>query len=113
MEVLAVHFDDMFESCVVGLRKPDLNMFRHVLTTLGVPAERALYLDDIPANVKAARLVGITSIRVPGGRPGAYRQMFNDLYDALADIRVAIPTLIINQEAPPRTVAVVANSAKL
>ncbi len=86
-----MHFDAMYESCLVGLRKPDPALFRHVLTSMGVPADRALFIDDIPANVHAARSVGITAIRVPGGRPGAYRQMFNELRRTLADPRVAIP----------------------
>jgi putative hydrolase of the HAD superfamily len=58
-------FDDIVDSCEVGLRKPDARIYRLALDRLGIedPAE-AVFLDDWPGNVVAARRVGMTGIVV-------------------------------------------------
>jgi putative hydrolase of the HAD superfamily len=57
-------FDHFIESSVVGLRKPDPAIYRLAFTTLGAPAETIVFLDDIGANLKAARELGVTTIKV-------------------------------------------------
>jgi putative hydrolase of the HAD superfamily len=57
-------FDHFIESSVVGLRKPDPAIYRLAFTTLGIGAERIVFLDDIGANLKAARELGVTTIKV-------------------------------------------------
>jgi HAD superfamily hydrolase (TIGR01509 family) len=52
-------FDAQFYSCEMGLAKPDPAYFRHVLETLGVRAEDALFLDDTLANVESAARLGL------------------------------------------------------
>ncbi|GAA1430236.1 HAD-IA family hydrolase [Microlunatus lacustris] len=52
-------FDAHFYSCEVGLAKPDPAYFTHVLQTLGVAPEEALFLDDTAVNVEAAAGLGI------------------------------------------------------
>jgi putative hydrolase of the HAD superfamily len=53
-------FDVVVDSCRVGLRKPDPQMFRLALEQLdGVRPEEAVFVDDFEANVAAARQIGM------------------------------------------------------
>lgn len=62
--VLAPHFDVFIESAVVGLRKPDPRIYELVCRELDVPPTDAVFLDDIGSNLKAARAMGMTTIKV-------------------------------------------------
>jgi len=62
--VLRPHFDVFIESAAVGLRKPDPRIFRRACEALRVAAAEAVFLDDIGANLKAARALGMTTIKV-------------------------------------------------
>jgi len=64
MGALKPHFDVFVESAVVGLRKPDPRIFRLACTQLGVEPTEAVFLDDIGSNLKAARELGMTTIKV-------------------------------------------------
>jgi putative hydrolase of the HAD superfamily len=57
-------FHAFVESAVVGLRKPDPRIYRLACRELGVAPERAVFLDDIGANLKAARALGMHTIKV-------------------------------------------------
>ena len=58
------HFHVFVESSVVGLRKPDPRIYRLVCRDLGVEPSAAAFLDDIGGNLKAARALGMTTIKV-------------------------------------------------
>ena len=62
-------FDVFIESSKVGLRKPDPRIYEHVCAALAVPAKEAIFLDDIGSNLKTARALGMTTIKVD--EPGA------------------------------------------
>jgi len=57
-------FHHVIESAKVGLRKPDPAIYRLMLDTLGVAAERAVFLDDLGVNLKPARELGMHTIKV-------------------------------------------------
>ena len=57
-------FDVFLESSVEGLRKPDPRIYELVCKRLGVPPEEAVFLDDIGANLKPARAMGMTTLKV-------------------------------------------------
>lgn len=57
-------FHHVIESAKVGLRKPDPAIYRLMLDTLGVAAERAVFLDDLGVNLKPARELGMRTIKV-------------------------------------------------
>ncbi len=61
---LRSHFDVFVESRVVGLRKPDPRIYRLACGELGVEPERTAFLDDIGGNLKPARALGMTTIKV-------------------------------------------------
>lgn len=52
-------FDAQFYSCEMGLAKPDPAYFQHVLETLGIRAEDALFMDDTLGNVESAARLGL------------------------------------------------------
>lgn len=58
------HFDLVVESCLEGVRKPEPEIYRRTLSRLGVEAGEAVMLDDIGANLKTARKMGMTTIKV-------------------------------------------------
>jgi len=57
-------FDVVIESAVVGLRKPDPRIYELVLRELAVAAADAVFLDDLGINLKPARALGMTTIKV-------------------------------------------------
>jgi putative hydrolase of the HAD superfamily len=57
-------FDCFIESSVVGLRKPDPRIYLHTCETLAIAPTEAVFLDDIGRNLKAARALGMGTIKV-------------------------------------------------
>ena len=57
-------YDCVIESSKAGVRKPDPAAYELVLDALKVPAERIVYLDDLGINLKPARALGMTTIKV-------------------------------------------------
>ncbi|NUS03226.1 MAG: HAD family phosphatase [Nonomuraea sp.] len=55
-------FDAVVISGEVGMRKPEERIFRHALDLLGLPGEECVFIDDIEANIQAARALGIVGI---------------------------------------------------
>ena len=67
-------FDDVVDSSEVGLRKPDRRIFELSLERLGVPADRAAFVDDAPGNVEGARRAGLLAVLIgphPADEPAA------------------------------------------
>lgn len=56
-------FDVLVWSFQLGIAKPDAAIYRHTLDRLGVAPEEALFIDDRPANIEAAKALGIPSIQ--------------------------------------------------
>jgi len=65
-EVMAL-FDHIIESAKIGLRKPDPLIYRMMIDALGVDPRRCVYLDDLGVNLKPARDMGMTTIKVVSG----------------------------------------------
>ena len=62
-EVMAL-FDHVIESAKIGLRKPDPRIYQMMTEALGVDPKRCVYLDDLGVNLKPARELGMTTIKV-------------------------------------------------
>jgi putative hydrolase of the HAD superfamily len=62
-----VLFDHVIESAKIGLRKPDPRIYRMMVETLKVDPNNCVYLDDLGVNLKPARQMGMTTIKVTGG----------------------------------------------
>ena len=62
-EVMAL-FDTVLESSKLGVRKPDPRFYDLALDAVGVAPAEAVFLDDLGINLKPARALGITTIKV-------------------------------------------------
>ena len=74
--------DEIFETVVdsgfVGCRKPEAKIYGIVLDRIGIPAERCLFVDDVPVNCEGAEKAGMTAVH------------FQDNEQAIADVRAAL-----------------------
>jgi putative hydrolase of the HAD superfamily len=73
------HFEKMFLSSTIGLRKPDAEAYDHVVNAIGVPAERIVFFDDVMENIEGARARGLSAVHVTSTR---------DVADALAALGI-------------------------
>jgi putative hydrolase of the HAD superfamily len=62
-EVMA-RFDHVIESRKVGLRKPEPAFYELACTTAGVAPAEVVFLDDLGINLKPAKAMGMTTIKV-------------------------------------------------
>jgi putative hydrolase of the HAD superfamily len=71
-------FDVVVESAVEGVRKPDPRIYELACERLSVRPDESVFLDDLGVNLKAARALGMTTIKVA------------DPADALAELSDAL-----------------------
>ncbi len=57
-------FHHVIESSVVGVRKPDPRFYELACEISGVEPDEAVFLDDLGVNLKPARAMGMTTIKV-------------------------------------------------
>ena len=57
-------FDVVVESSQVGVRKPDPRFYEIACTQLDIDPSEAVFLDDLGINLKPARALGMTTIKV-------------------------------------------------
>ncbi|MEW9547133.1 HAD family hydrolase [Nonomuraea sp. NPDC050783] len=59
-------WDEVFDAVVisgeVGMRKPEPRIFHHALGQVGLPGPECVFIDDIEANIAAARALGMAGI---------------------------------------------------
>jgi epoxide hydrolase-like predicted phosphatase len=55
-------FDGWVISSEVGLRKPDPAIYALAAERIGVPAERCVFVDDLPGNLRPARALGMATV---------------------------------------------------
>jgi putative hydrolase of the HAD superfamily len=60
-------FDVVIESSKIGIRKPDPRIYQMMCEKLGVKPDACVYLDDLGGNLKPARSMGMTTIKVVSG----------------------------------------------
>jgi putative hydrolase of the HAD superfamily len=68
-------FDDMTISAEFGIAKPDPRIYRRALDNLNVRPEEAIFVDDVPANIEAAKEIGM------------YTVLFQTAQQAIADVK--------------------------
>ncbi|KAM3930264.1 bifunctional epoxide hydrolase 2 [Leptodactylus fuscus] len=61
---LKQHFDLVIESCRIGMRKPETRIYEYALKMLKAEPQETIFLDDIGANLKSARDLGISTVLV-------------------------------------------------
>ncbi|KAK5966051.1 Acyl-CoA dehydrogenase family member 11 [Trichostrongylus colubriformis] len=58
------HFDVVVESCRAGMRKPEPVIYRRICEALKTKPEECIFLDDLGPNLKPAKKMGFTTIKV-------------------------------------------------
>jgi putative hydrolase of the HAD superfamily len=58
------HFDVVLESATTGVRKPDPRFYEMACEALDIRPDQAVFLDDLGVNLKPARAMGMTTIKV-------------------------------------------------
>eukprot|EP00927_Polykrikos_kofoidii_P003479 TRINITY_DN11382_c0_g1_i1.p1 TRINITY_DN11382_c0_g1~~TRINITY_DN11382_c0_g1_i1.p1 ORF type:complete len:262 (-),score=41.17 TRINITY_DN11382_c0_g1_i1:99-884(-) len=76
-------FDHFIESRLTGLRKPDPRIYELALRTVGCDAKDAVFLDDIGANLKPAKLLGIHTIHVSNKSLDSYVDALQQLQEVV------------------------------
>jgi putative hydrolase of the HAD superfamily len=71
-------FDHVLESSKIGIRKPDPRIYALMCEALDVDPAACIYLDDLGINLKPARQMGMTTIKVT-----SEEQLLRDLGTAL------------------------------
>jgi putative hydrolase of the HAD superfamily len=56
-------FDVVVLSQKLGIRKPDPRIYQEALEGVELPAERCVFVDDLGANLKVAKQLGMTTIK--------------------------------------------------
>lgn len=70
-------FDHVIESSRIGIRKPDPTIYSMMCLALDVNPSNCIYIDDLGINLKPARALGMTTIKVLNEE-----QLLNDLSEA-------------------------------
>ncbi|HWD29141.1 MAG TPA: HAD-IA family hydrolase [Rhizomicrobium sp.] len=60
-------FDVVIESAKIGIRKPNPKIYEMMCEQLGVAPAACVFLDDLGGNLKPARAMGMTTIKVESG----------------------------------------------
>ena len=58
------HFREIYLSSSIGLRKPTVEAYHHVVSAIGAPASRIVFFDDSAENIAGARAYGLTAVHV-------------------------------------------------
>lgn len=66
---LREHFDEFVESALVGMQKPDPEIYQLTCERLGIEPHEAVFLDDIGRNLKSAKALGMETIKVVEPEP--------------------------------------------
>lgn len=64
LSMLKRNFDMVIESCRIGMRKPETGIYEYALKMLKAEPNETIFLDDIGANLKPARELGISTVLV-------------------------------------------------
>jgi putative hydrolase of the HAD superfamily len=76
-------FDFVVQSSEAGIRKPEQRFYEYACETVGIKPNEAVFLDDLGVNLKTARAMGMTTIKV-----SAAGQAISDLEEVLGlDLR--------------------------
>ena len=61
---IMAEFDVVMESSKIGIRKPDPRIYQMTCEHMSITPEETIYLDDLGINLKPARALGMTTIKV-------------------------------------------------
>jgi putative hydrolase of the HAD superfamily len=81
-------FEHVVESCKIGARKPEPRFYARACEIVGIAPEHCVFLDDLGMNLKPARAMGMTTIKV------------GDPAQAIADLEAALGHAVREPDHP-------------
>jgi putative hydrolase of the HAD superfamily len=79
IERVHANFDHIIESSKAGVRKPEPRIYKMMCEALGVAPASCVFLDDLGVNLKPAKAMGMTTIKVPFGDVGPAIEELNKI----------------------------------
>lgn len=75
---LDTYFEKVYASCKLGMCKPEIKLFEHIIKDSGINPEETLFIDDGPENVRVARSLGFVTYCPENGEDwtSVLRKMF-------------------------------------
>lgn len=61
-------FDKVYLSHQIGLRKPHVHGFQHILSEQNIDAAHTLFIDDSPQHIEGAQKLGLQTLYLPKGK---------------------------------------------
>ncbi|WP_425408400.1 HAD-IA family hydrolase [Hyphococcus sp.] len=80
IESIHANFDHIIESAKAGVRKPEPRIYEMMCEALSAPPQACIFLDDLGVNLKPAKAMGMTTIKVP----------FDDVAPAIEELQSLI-----------------------
>ena len=77
MSALLEQFDGLVFSAVVGMAKPDREIYEYVLNTYSLNADECLFVDDYQENIAGAEKLGIQGYRFDGDSEKLKKYIFS------------------------------------
>jgi putative hydrolase of the HAD superfamily len=74
VDAVMERFDHVIESSRIGVRKPEVRFYEVACEMLGVEPAECVFLDDLGINLKPAKAMGMTTIKVLDA-PGAIAEL--------------------------------------
>jgi len=56
------HFDAIYASHIMGIAKPDVEFYKHILKSENIRPEDAFFTDDLEVNIIAAKSIGMHAV---------------------------------------------------
>ncbi len=85
IEGIFANFDHVIESSKAGVRKPEPRIYEMMCEALGVAPTKCIFLDDLGINLKPAKAMGMTTIKV----------LFGDVKPAISELSSALNVALI------------------
>ena len=73
---LSSHFQKLYYSFELGMRKPEERIFQHVLNEQGFDPTKTLFIDDSPQHIEGARKVGLNAYHLQVGKGETILDLF-------------------------------------
>lgn len=72
-------FDKIYFSYEVGMRKPDINLFRNIISSNNLNPKKTLFIDDTLENIEAANSLGIYTWHLQVGKENVTDLLNNNI----------------------------------
>lgn len=62
---LDIYFEKSYYSSEIGMRKPDAEIYNHVISENNLEPQRTIFIDDLLINIESAKNIGLKTFHMP------------------------------------------------